>query len=77
MCRPPTSIALPHRLLLVLERRARQIEVHLVGTVFAPAFNESELDAGVVIRQQRDAVACACRTFPNQDAGPETPRVGG
>ena len=61
-----------HRLLLVLEGRARQVEVHLVlAGLLLLGRQEPDPEPGVVTRQERDAVVGVVGRLPAQDAGPE------
>ena len=61
-----------HRLLLVLEGRARQIEVHLVlAGLLLLGWKKSDPEPGVIARQERNAVVGVVGHLPAQDAGPE------
>src|SRR6266511_3016113 len=61
-----------HRLLLVLEGRARQIEVHLVRAgLLLLGRQKSDPEPSVTARQECDAVAGVVGQLPVQDAGPE------
>ena len=61
-----------HRLLLVLEGRARQVEVHLVlAGLLLLGRKKSDPEPGVIARQERDAVVGVVGHLPAQDAGPE------
>ena len=61
-----------HRLLLVIEGRARQIEVHLVRAgLLLLGRKKSDPEPGVIARQERDAVEGVVGHLPAQDAGPE------
>jgi hypothetical protein len=61
-----------HGLLLVLERRARQVEVHLVlAGLLRLGRNKSKPEPGVIARQERYAVLRVVGHLPAQDAGPE------
>src|SRR3954463_9176571 len=61
-----------HRVLLVLEGRARQIEVHpVLAGLLLPSREKSDPEAGVIARQERDAVVGLVGRLPAQDAGPE------
>jgi hypothetical protein len=58
--------------MLVLEGRASQIEVHLVRTsLLLLSWTKSELEFGVIVRQERDAALCVDGHLPAQEAGPE------
>ncbi len=61
-----------HRLLLVLEGGARQVEVHLVraGLLLLGRL-EPDAEPGAITRQERDAVGGVVGHLPAQDAGPE------
>src|SRR5215475_13397838 len=61
-----------HRLLLVLERRARQIEVHLVlASLLLLRWKKPNPEPGVIARQERNAVLGVVGHLPAQDASPE------
>src|SRR5262249_53608830 len=61
-----------HRLLLVIEGRARQIEVHLVlADLLLLSRKKSDPEPGVIARQKRNAVLGVVGHLPAQDAGPE------
>ena len=61
-----------HRLLLVLKRRARQIEMHLVlADLLLTSWKKLDLEPGVIARQERNAVLGVVGHLPTQDAGPE------
>src|SRR6266498_4234428 len=66
------SERLRHRLLLVLEGHARQIEVHLVGAgLLLQGRDKPDPEPGVIARQEGDAVVGIVGHLPAQDAGPE------
>jgi hypothetical protein len=80
LVRPLTDIDVPsaepersrHRLLLVLEGRARQIEVHLVLADFLRlTWQKPDPEPGVITRQERKAVLSVVGHLPAEDAGPE------
>jgi hypothetical protein len=61
-----------HCLLLVLEGRARQIEVQLVlAGLLLPSWKKSDPEPSVIARQERNAVWGVVGHLPAQDAGPE------
>jgi DNA-binding transcriptional regulator YiaG len=61
-----------HRLLLVLQGRARQIEVHLVlAGLLLLGWKEPDPEPGVIARQQRNAVLGVVGHLPAQHAAPE------
>ena len=61
-----------HRLLLVIQGCACQIEVHLVRAgLLLPGRKKSDPEPGVVARQERDAAVGIVSHLPAQDAGPE------
>src|SRR5258707_5572365 len=61
-----------HSLLLVLEGRARQVEVHLVlAGLLLLSWKKSDPKPGVIARQRRNAVLRVVGHLPAQDAGPE------
>ena len=73
MCRAPSPSDLATVLLLVLEGRARQIQVHLVlAGLLLLGREKFDPEPGVITRQERDAVVGVVRHFPAQDGGPET-----
>src|SRR5215510_7294403 len=68
----PKSERPRHRVLLVLEGRARQIEVHLVLADLLPrSWKKSDPEPGVIARQERNAVLGVVGHLPAQDAAPE------
>src|SRR5262245_19671377 len=67
-----------HRLLLVLEGRARQIEVHLVlAGLLLLSWQKSDPEPGVTARQKRNAVLRVVGHLPAEDAGPEARETEG
>ena len=67
-----------HRLLLVLQGRARQIEVHSVLTgLLLLGRMKSDLEPGVVALQERDAGGWLAGYLPAQDTSPERARRRG
>ena len=75
MCRRAELERPGHRLLLVVEGRARQVEVHLVRAgLRLLGREEPDPEPGVVVRQERDAVVGVVDHLPAQDAGPEAAR---
>jgi HAMP domain-containing protein len=66
-----------HRLLLVLQRRARQIEMHLVRAgLLLLGQTKVEPEPGVIVRQERDHVVGVVGDLPAQDAGPKPRETG-
>jgi hypothetical protein len=64
-----------HRLPLILDGCACQINVHLVRAVLLPlGTQESHPKSGVVARHERDAVD-SLDEVPTQDTGPEAPQA--
>jgi len=68
-----------HRLLLVLQGRARQIEVHpVLAGLLVLAQEKSDPEPGVIARQERDAVVVAVvGRLPAQDAAQKRARRNG
>jgi S-adenosylmethionine-dependent methyltransferase len=61
-----------HRVLLVLEGRTRQVEVHLVLTgLLFPSRKKSDPEPGVITRQERNVIVGIIGHLPTQDARPE------
>jgi hypothetical protein len=61
-----------HRLLLVIQARACQIEVHLVWAgLLLLGRKKSDSETGVVALQEHDAVERAVGHLPAQNVGPE------
>src|SRR5262245_33908323 len=61
-----------HRLLLVLQRSARQMEVHMVlASLRLLGGREPHPEPGVIARQNRHAIAQVVRHLPAQDSSPE------
>jgi hypothetical protein len=69
----PESERPRHRLLLLLEAPARQIEVHLVRAgLLLLGRKEPEPEPGVIARQDREAVVGDVGHLPAQHTGPES-----
>ncbi len=61
-----------YRLLLVLKRRASQVEEQLVLAGFQlQCLKDSDPEPDVIARQERDAAAAVLGQLPAKDAGPE------
>jgi hypothetical protein len=66
-----------YRLLLVLQGRARQMEVHLVlAGLLLLSWKKPDPEPGVIARQERNAVLGVAGHLPAQDAGPEARETG-
>ena len=64
-----------HRLLLVLEGRARQMEVSVVlAVLLLLSWKKPEAESGVVARQERNAVVRVVGHLPAEHAAPEARR---
>jgi hypothetical protein len=65
------------RLLLILERRARQIEVHpVLARLLLLGRKKSDPEPGVIVRHERNAVVGVFGHLPAQDTSPEARESG-
>src|SRR4051812_892528 len=74
----PETEGFLHRPLLVLERRARQVEVHPIqARLRLLVRKEPDPEPGVITRNKRGAVPVAIRGWPSEDPGPEARKTAG